>query len=93
MVAAGVVVVDSVEGVVVAVTVAAAAVDAEVVVVVAVEEDGDVVASPTTLVDVAVVVVPDTNTRHVFLFVGPVSLLGFSMSNNKRLPISLWVMF
>ncbi len=62
MVAAGVVVVDSVEGAVAAVTVAVAVVDAEVAVVV--EEDGDVVASPTTLVDVAVV--PDTNTRHDF---------------------------
>ncbi len=65
MVAAGVVVVDSVEGVVVAVTVAV--VDAEVAVVV--EEDGDVVASPTTLVDVAVV--PDTNTLHGYFIVAP----------------------
>ncbi len=68
MAAAGVVVVDSVEGAVVAVTVAAVAVDAEVVVV-AVEEDGDVVASPTTLVDVAVV--PDTNMRHGFFVCRP----------------------
>ncbi len=63
MVAAGVVDVDSGEGAVVAVTVAAA-VDAEVVGAAVVEEDGDVVASPTTLVDVAVAVVPDTNTRY-----------------------------
>ncbi len=62
MATAGEVVVDSVEGAVAAVTVAVAVVDAEVAVVV--EEDGDVVASPTTLVDVAVAVVPDTNTRH-----------------------------